>query len=134
MTHHGQAIVEFALVLPIIMLLLLGVIGTGYLFHRQLVFQNGVAVLAELAADNGPRQDWHSKVVSENERTGCHAQPLEPDVSYPDGGKALPGSRILLTWHCHLQTGWMFDGLPVTVSAEAVLERANPQPSPSPRR
>jgi hypothetical protein len=133
----GQALVETALVLPVLLLLLLGIIGTGYLFHRQLIFQNGVDVLAQLAAGTGPRSDWHAAVVSENQRTGCHADPLEPTLTYPDGGKALPGRRLLATWACHLKTGWLFDGLPVTVSAEAVLERANPaapEPSPSPRR
>jgi hypothetical protein len=130
---NGQALVETALVLPVLLALLLGIIGTGYLFHRQLIFQNGISVLAELAAGNGPRSDWHAKVVSENTRTGCNASPLDPDLTYPDG-KALPGNRLVATWHCHLHTGWLFDGLPVTVSSEAVLQRANPpEPSPSPK-
>jgi hypothetical protein len=110
--------VEFALVTPIMLAILLGVAGVFFLDLSTRRMQNGVDVLAELAAvDPG----WQAKVASEDARTGCHANPQMPDVAYPDGN-AAPGSRILLTWACHLSTRWVFDGTPITVSAEAVIQ------------
>jgi len=113
----GQAIVEFALVMPLMLTILLGVIGVFYLDLRARDFQNGVDVLAELAASD---PGWQAKTASEDERVACHANPVQPDVSYPDGG-AAPGDRILLRWACHLRTRWLFDGLAVTVESEAVI-------------
>lgn len=113
----GQALVETALVLPVLLFLLLGIIGVGYLAHARVLYQNGVDVLAQVAAHD---PNWRSKVPEEDRRTHCHADPNLPAIEYPDGNDAS-GSRIALTWHCHIETGWLFDGLPVTVSSEAVI-------------
>ncbi len=110
---RGQAIVEFALVLPVLMLVLLGVIGVFYLDLSTRKMQQGIDVLAQLAAHD---DSWRTAVASENARTGCHANPVVPEVTYPDRNHR----RMLLTWHCRLETRWIFDGLPITVSAEAV--------------
>ena len=118
---------EFALVVPILMTLLGGMVGIGYLYAKQHEFQNGVDVLAQVAATD-PSGAWHERTQGEADRTGCAPSPLQPDVSYPDG-TTTPGSRLLLTWHCHLQTGWLFDGLTVTVASEAVIP-INLPPSP----
>jgi Flp pilus assembly protein TadG len=104
--------------MPVLLLLLLGIIGVGYLFLSLLTYQNGVDVLARLAARGG---EWQSVVAEENARTRCNASPLLPSVTYPDGD-AEPGSRLLLSWNCHLRTGWMFDGWRFTVASEAVIE------------
>lgn len=123
---NGQAIVEAALVMPLMLLILLGVVGVFYLDLQTRRMQEGVDVLAQLAA-NDP--GWQGKVAGENDRTRCNANPLQPDVTYPDGGRA-PGNRILLTWHCFLETKWLFDGTPITVEGEAVIGK-QPEPSPS---
>lgn len=104
--------------LPIFMAILLGVAGVFYLDLSTRAMQNGVDVLAKLAAQD---PGWRSKVASEDERTHCNANPPQPDVTYPDGNSD-PGSRLLLTWQCRLSTKWVFDGLPITVSAEGVIE------------
>lgn len=115
---RGQAVVEFAIVAPLMLTILLGVVAVFYLDLSHRAMQNGVDVLAQLAA-RGPT--WVAKVPDENDRTRCNADPLMPEVEYPDT-LALPGNRVLLTWHCHLETHWIFDGLPVTVSSEAVIQ------------
>lgn len=111
-------IVELALILPLLMSILLAYVGVGYLFLKHHDFVIGADVLAQMAAAD-PSEGWRSKVPSENERTGCNASPLQPTVEYPDG--TGPGSRVLLTWACRLHTRWLFDGLPVTVTSEAVV-------------
>jgi Flp pilus assembly protein TadG len=117
----GQLVVELALVLPLLIAILGGMAGVGFLWFSQHRMQTGVEILAELASDG--TEDWRAKVASEDARTDCNAAPAEPAVTYVDGSTG-PGARILLTWSCHLDTGWLFDGLPVTVSAEAVLRAA----------
>lgn len=111
-------IVELALVLPLMLTILGGMAGISFLYVSHTRMQNGIDVLAELAS-LGP--SWRSAVPDENSRTDCNADPLEPEVTYPDGS-AEPGDRILLTWTCHLETRWLFDGLPIVVSSEAVLQ------------
>lgn len=119
----GQAIVETALMLPVMLAVLLGVIGILYLDISTRRMQQGVDVLADLAAQD---PDWRASVPFENDRTGCNANPVQPDATYTHDGRA-----VLLTWHCHLETRWLFDGLPVTVEGEAVIA-ATPAASPAP--
>jgi Flp pilus assembly protein TadG len=121
MRDHGQLVVELALVLPVLIAILGGMAGVGFLWFSQHRMQTGVEILAELASDG--TQDWRTKVASEDARTDCNASPAEPTVTYPDG-TANDGDRILLVWECHLDSGWLFDGLPITVSAEAVIRAA----------
>jgi hypothetical protein len=117
---QGQAIVEAALVLPIMLAVLLGVAGIFYLDLSHRAMQNGIDVLTQLAASD-PTGSWHSVVPDEDRRTRCNASPQQPDVTYPDGD-ATPGKRIRLTWFCHLEThGWLYDGTPITVQSEAVI-------------
>jgi Flp pilus assembly protein TadG len=119
-TERGQAIVEFALVMPIMLTILLGVAGVFYLDLSTRKMQQGVDILAQLAAQS---PSWTAKVADENVRANCNASPLQPEVAYPDGGKKpKKGDRIRLTWSCHLRTRWLFDGAPITVESEAVIE------------
>jgi Flp pilus assembly protein TadG len=111
--------VELALVTPVLLLILVGIVGTGFLFEARLVDQNGIEVLVKIAARSPSAEEWRAIVEDENRRTGCNADPLMPELSDPDG-TAEPGSRIRATWFCHFRTGWFFDGLPITVRAEAV--------------
>jgi hypothetical protein len=116
--------VETALMLPIMLTVLLGVIGVFYLDLSTRAMQGGINVLAQLAAASHS-DAWHSVVPDEDRRTHCNASPQQPDVTYPDGDNK-PGDRVLLTWSCHLQTRWLFDGTPITVESEAVIGPAAP--------
>ena len=112
----GQMVVELALILPFLLGILVGMAAISFLYVSRAQMQNGIDVLAQLAAQD---PGWRNAVSSENERTDCNAAPLQPDVEYPDE------QRVLLTWHCHLNTRWIFDGLPITVSSEAVIAPSN---------
>ena len=129
--RRGQALVEFALIFPIMLVLLLGTVEVGFYLLQVQLSQNGVAVLSDLAAAS---TNWKSRTNDEDRRTRCHAKPLQPDVAYPDGGDA-PGDRILLTWHCHYDTLIAADifpnGINYSVSAEAVIGGPNVTPSPA---
>lgn len=136
--HGGQSLVEFALVLPLLMLLLLGFGEAAFLAATQHRFQNAADVLAQWAAfqmADTPGESWQAgwaQVVSgESARTGCGD--LNPQVSFPDGTHG-PGDRVLVQWHCHYQprltTVW--EGLPVNVQSEAMVPALATTPTPSP--
>ncbi len=124
--RHGQALVETALVFPVLLFLLLAIIGVGFLMESTLRDQNGVDTLVDLGAHG---RDWSGDVQDVNDRSGCNADPLQPDVTYPDGDQSA-GDRFILTWHCHFATRWLLDGLPITVSAEGVIPGSTASPSP----
>jgi Flp pilus assembly protein TadG len=127
MRTRGQAIVEFALMLPMLLSILLAIAGMAYLIVSRHDYQNGADVLVVLASDG--TGSWHSAVAGENDRTNCHAT-SEPELTYPDRG-ASTGQVIQLTWTCYFRYVAPFDNLPVTVRSEAVL-RPTPTPTPAP--
>jgi hypothetical protein len=129
-TARGQALVETALVLPLLMLVMLAVLSIYFLDVQRRDMQQGVDVLADLAATDDD-ESWHSMAGEENDRHSCNADPLVPDVEYLDGHRD-PGGRLLMTWHCTLVTNWIFDGTRVDVSAERVIPGLVPSATVSP--
>lgn len=136
--RRGQSIVEFALVLPLLIFLLLGFGEAAFLVATREGYQNGVKVLAEWAASEmyeQPGESWQSgwgRVVNDEQgRTGCGGVPT---VSFPDGGHD-PGDRVRVRWSCTYHpriTSNIWQGLPVTVESEAVVPGFLPVPTPSP--
>lgn len=125
---RGQTLVEFALVLPIFLALMLGFAELAMLFASRQGYQNGVDVLAQSAAINGT-DGWSALVADEQQRTGCGADPV---VTYPDGTND-PGDRVHVRWDCHytpkVAPGW--GGLTVHVESEAVVPGVKIIPSPT---
>ena len=134
--RRGQALVEFALILPIMLVLLLGFAELALLFGDRVGFQNGTDVLAQWAAEemaSHPGESWKAgwqRVVREEaERVGCVGD--GPDVSFPDGDH-LPGDRVLVEWACTYQPRLSGDigVLKVHVQSEAVVPGVLPPASP----
>jgi hypothetical protein len=134
---RGQTLVEFALVMPIFMALLLGFGEIAFMTGTRFGYQNGVDVLADWAAQQmagTPGESWQSgwnQVVREEaSRTKC--DDLNPTLSFPDGTHEW-GDRVLVTWQCHytpkVVPGW--GGVTFTVQSEAVVPGTAPPPSPS---
>lgn len=131
----GQAIAEFALVLPVLMLMLLGFAELSFAVANRAGYQNGVDVLAQWAAEEMAAESWPSGwtnvVKDEVDRTGCDDR--DPSVTFPDGSH-LPGDRVLVRWACPYHptlTANLFD-FTIHVESEAVVPGAKPTPSPSP--
>ena len=55
--EKGQAMVEFALLLPILLILLMGIIDFGWLFYNQLALNNSCREGARFAVVNTGKQD-----------------------------------------------------------------------------
>lgn len=113
------------MIFPLLLVVLLGIIEVGLFLNVRQVSQNSIGVIVAIAAFEPTTSEWRSKVADENERSGCHASPLQPTVVYPDGDDQ-PGDRLRMTWHCHYQsligTATIApDGISYTVTAEAVI-------------
>jgi TadE-like protein len=131
---RGQALVEFALIFPVLIFAFLGMGEAGFLFAAQHGYQSEADVVAQWAAINGPgNASWDRIWSDEAARTGCDGRPV---VTYPDGN-ASPGSRILVKLDCHysprITSNVWPGGLTVSVQSEAVVPGAtSPPASPSP--
>jgi hypothetical protein len=105
-TESGQALVETALVLPVILAMVLGIFGFGRLFNAQLVITNasreGARVGALGRADDGIKQSVNKYLTGAGltERVAISIdRPPSPDgpdvhvaIRYPfHTGIALPG-------------------------------------------
>ena len=63
--EHGQALVEFALVLPILLLLLCGIIDFGWLYYNQITLNNAAREGARYAVIHyDPDHDWKGEAQS----------------------------------------------------------------------
>ena len=101
--ERGQAIVEFALVLPILMAILLGIIQFGIIFNNYITLTDATRAGARKAAvsrflnDNG---------ASAKQAVIDSAQGLDPDRPHPDGqrhcGARLVDGRQPGHRHCEL--------------------------------
>lgn len=132
MRRSGQALVEFALVAPLLFALLYGILWVGVLELSALRAQNGIDVLADLAAA-GP--GWQSEVKAQDERTGCNASPHTPDSTETEGPNGT--TIVSLVWNCHpaLPPVPFIDvgAVAIEVEASAVMpgEEVSPSASPS---
>lgn len=117
--EKGQAIVELALALPILLALILGGVEVGNLGVQRLAWASSVGALAEWAGfhpSEVPGPSWDALVADETDRTRCGSPTVS--VEWPDGRD--PGDRILVTETCAYQpiaTSGLWSGMPVTVSA-----------------
>lgn len=124
--RRGQALVEFALVVPIILFTFLGMAEVGFLFADQHGWQRGADVLADAAAirvatepGDSWRAGWQALADDERARAGCNP----PDVSFPDGGQD-PGQRVQVSWTCDYRpriTAGLWPGLRATIRSTAVI-------------
>ncbi len=101
--EKGQAMVEFALVVPIVLLLLLGIIEFGWLFNGQITMTSAAGVGARMAAlpDNSEKfltidKDEAIKQAIEDNVEGLSGfKYLTPDSGkYYSGKAALEGAGL----------------------------------------
>lgn len=82
--EKGQAMVEFALLLPILLILLLGIIDFGWLFYNQLALNNSCREGARFAVVNTGKQN--------------RAELIENRVNSVTPPQLLEDLEITLTW------------------------------------
>ena len=98
--EDGQAITEFALILPILMALLLGIIQFGIIFNNYITLTDATRAGARKAAvsrflgDNGAS----AKTTVENSAQGLDQSVLDPTINVtaaPDWN--TPGNEVTVT-------------------------------------
>jgi Flp pilus assembly protein TadG len=124
--RSGQALVEFALVVPVMLFTFLGMAEAGLLFAKADAWQRGADVLAEAAAiriatepAESWRLGWESLANDEQAKASCG----EPDTTFPDETQE-PGDRVTVTWNCIYSPILVRDlwaGLVTTISSTAVI-------------
>lgn len=126
---RGQSLVEFALVLPVLMLILLITIDFGRVFLGWVTLNNAARIAANYAASGTPPlvpsqvTEYHQIVARETSGINCDTLTV-PDPTY-DPTTPMVGGRAIASIKCtfHLITpflGALFPGnvLPVSASSD----------------
>ena len=141
---RGQSLVEFALILPFLMLILLITIDFGRVYLGWVTLNNAARIAANYAAAGNPplttdqKTQYRAIVASETNGIDCALPTPIPDPTYPGSTGMTVGGRAVVSLNCsfHLITpflGSVFPGGVVAVGASADYpirsgELANVQP------
>lgn len=122
-THStGQAIAEFALILPVLMLMLLGAAEMGMLYAQRAAQDRATGVVADYAADHPGDDSWNA--VAAHELAGCTVT-----VTTDSLGIVTASSTCIYTPKV---TAGLWQGLPIGSTADAETQTAEPSTSPEP--
>jgi Flp pilus assembly protein TadG len=131
-SERGAELIEFALVFPLLLLVVLGIVDFGFLFQRMEVVTNAAREGARIAVLPGYGvADVQARVANYVQTGGVPTTATNPVVSVTDvsiptgaGGPNLTGKRVQVTYtHSYLfigpVAGW-FGGSFTTVPIGAV--------------
>lgn len=95
--QRGQSIVEFTLVLPVMLILLLGIVDLARIYTTMLSVESAAREAADYGTTLGAGK-WQSPTpadttVAEMERRSCVASSNLTDYSDPDGTRPWAGAR-----------------------------------------
>jgi Flp pilus assembly protein TadG len=132
--HKGAAVVEFAIVLPILLLLIFGIIEFGILIYNKQVLTNasregaraGIVYIdgtSRVPAGNASNSDTIKGIVNDYANdyliTFGSSTPLNTDVEFPEG--QATGDPLIVT----VSYGYSFILFPVTdyqITARTVMK------------
>jgi PKD repeat protein len=141
---RGQSLVEFALILPFLMVILLITIDFGRVYLGWVTLNNAARIAANYAASGQPpltpaqQTQYRAIVASETNGINCALPNPIPDPTYPGSTGTTVGGRAVVSLNCSFQLitpflGSLFPGGVVAVGASADYpiragELANVQP------
>ena len=99
--EKGQALVEFAIILPVLLLILLGIIEFGLMLNSYLTIQNASREGARLGIVGGTTDEIKSNVVSVS--PNLNADDLSVTVS-PDDADRNSGDTLTVTVNYYYHT------------------------------
>ncbi|PKK90996.1 MAG: hypothetical protein CVV64_04285 [Candidatus Wallbacteria bacterium HGW-Wallbacteria-1] len=88
---RGQAVIETALILPLLILISLGVVEFGLIFHNSYKLTCATRECARIASMGMPAEDVSRRFRA---TTGFKSETCQIQVSYPQGRKA--GNPVLV--------------------------------------
>jgi Flp pilus assembly protein TadG len=97
--QKGQAMVEFALVLPVLMLLIVGIVKLGIVFNNYLTLNDAVRAGArQLAIGRGQNLDVCSQAANRVRTSAGNLDPAKLDVPSPtvSAGSCSPGTSMVI--------------------------------------
>jgi Flp pilus assembly protein TadG len=98
-SETGAAAVEFALILPVLLLILFGVIAFGDFFSRYQVFQSAVREGARAASTRSTPADVRSRIADAADPYDLSAT---PSIAVASGGSQCTdttvGERVTVQW------------------------------------
>ena len=100
--RRGQALVEFALILPILILLVVLAIDVGRVFFTSVSLNNATRVAANYAAANpdgpwGPGSEYDTTVRRDAAGMGCTLPTTLPPPTFPGGSTLGADARVRLS-------------------------------------
>ncbi len=141
-SERGAELIEFALVFPLLLMVVLGIVDFGFVFQRMEVVTNAAREGARIAVLPGYGvADVQARVTNYIQTGGVPTVAGNPVVSVTDvsiptgaGGPNLTGKRVLVTYtHSYLFLGpiasW-FGGSFTTVPIAAVSIMRDEVPTP----
>ena len=100
-TEAGAEVIEMAIVLPLLMVLVFGIVEFGFLFQRYVFLTNVAAEGARVAALPGYTEpDVKARVAAyalASAITGVNATSVASPIAGP-GGTTWPGSKVTITY------------------------------------
>lgn len=95
--EKGQTIVEFALVLPLILFVICGLIDFGWLFYNQLSLNNACREAARYAVVNVTEADLVDKVdeKAEEETRGLFKNGINTQIRFTNTSQPLEGDMVI---------------------------------------
>lgn len=101
-SERGAELVEMALVLPVLLMVLVGIVEFGFMFQRFLVLSNAanegarVAILPSYGAG-----DAEARAIAYAEQsglpTGSVTAVMTPNIAMTEGGRCARGRRVTVT-------------------------------------
>jgi len=126
----GAALVEFAVVMPLLVLLLCGIIDFGWLFAQNLDVRHGAREGARLAAVNFPEgPSPNSGARSDANRDELVAEvcarmqtPTDADITISSTGAVGDSATVTVTTLGHTLTGFLDFLLPPTLNLNSTVQ------------
>lgn len=132
--HKGQSVVEFALVLPLLLIIMFGIIYTGMMFHDYITLSNVARSSAREASvsatdDYANLKQYYIDYHLKNLMTSCYkindGNPIDiqEETLYDNNGK--PHKRVRSTINMQLNINGFFVDmiLPQNIGVEYYMEK-----------
>ncbi|MBN8210563.1 pilus assembly protein [Bacillus sp. NTK071] len=119
-SEKGQSMVEFALVLPVLVMLLFGIVDFGRIFHAYITIDHASREAARVASIG----ESDSKIVSTAVTSGSSIHLSSGQVSVSPGGTKTAGSdvRVTITYPITFLTPVISSiSGPITLSSSAAM-------------
>ena len=121
--HPGQSLIELALILPVLMFILVGIVDFGSVFNAYIIITNVAREGARYGAMHPNKDDIKDYVTNEAAGSGISIEDDDIEVEFPND-TSEPGNpiRVTVTYDFPLITEFLFGGsTTIQSSAEMVI-------------